>query len=517
MLARPPRRFFGRDAREVDDKGNTKMTPKYLKQLCLEQNAYSTASLNDKIYLHFKGFADIENLEGYTGLRSLWLEGNGLSAIKNLDTLIELRCLFLHQNCIETIENLDALVNLDTLNVGNNLIRRIQGLSNLPKLRTLQIDHNYLKTAEDLAHLRECPFLSILDLSFNHIEDIGVVEVFEQMPELSVLNLMSNPVISKIQNYRRSMVSRIKKLTYLDDRPVFDKERLATEAWAIGGLEAEREERQRQKDEERREHDRNFEALKQLQEEARARRLQIYGPDKEPEFEPKLAKFRDEMLSKIEDLPQAQLEGDIMLNMEPRQISRIEAVTMAEDDLLVDMPAQPTPRIEEIEDDDEVPLLEEVTAAAGTRFEAKKSRIEEITEDEADLLKDSADISVDTAYDETNNLASNCPVPAIVISDFDAETRPSTGLFKTAETSEMEDEVDDVVPGVRTLIQEQSRRVAIVEVVDEEPVAKRVPVVSADSAATLLDAAEIEEQILEEVPEEKLAHHKLSVRAWESS
>ncbi|TPX68459.1 hypothetical protein CcCBS67573_g07171 [Chytriomyces confervae] len=494
------------------------MTPKYLKQLCLEQNAYSTASLNDKIYLHFKGFADIENLEGYTGLRSLWLEGNGLSAIKNLDTLIELRCLFLHQNCIETIENLDALVNLDTLNVGNNLIKRIQGLSNLHKLRTLQIDHNYLKTAEDLAHLRECPFLSILDLSFNHIEDVGVVEVFEQMPELSVLNLMSNPVISKIQNYRRSMVSRIKKLTYLDDRPVFDKERLATEAWAIGGLEAEREERQRQKDEERREHDRNFEALKQLQEEARARRLQTYGPDKEPEFEPKLAKFRDEMLSKIEDAPQAQLEGDIMLNMEPRQISRIEAVTMAENGLLEDMPAQPTPRIEEIEDDDEVPLLEEVKECTAAGIEAKKSRIEEITEAETDLLEDSADISVDIDENETNDLASNCSVPAIVISDFDAETRPSAGLFKTAETSEAEEEIEDVVPGVRTLIQEQHRRVAIVEVVDEEPVATgvRAAVVSADSDATLLDAAEIEEQLLEEVQEDKPAHRKLSVRAWES-
>jgi len=70
---------------------------------------------------------------------------------------------------------------------------------------------------------------------------------------------MSNPVISKIQNYRRVMISRCKKLTYLDDRPVFDKERLAVEAWAIGGPEAERAERARQKEEEMEAHNRNFE------------------------------------------------------------------------------------------------------------------------------------------------------------------------------------------------------------------------------------------------------------------
>ena len=47
---------------------------------------------------------------------------------------------------------------------------------------------------------------------------------------------MSNPVIPKIQNYRRNMISKLKKLTYLDDRPVFEKERLATEAWYDSSL-----------------------------------------------------------------------------------------------------------------------------------------------------------------------------------------------------------------------------------------------------------------------------------------
>ncbi|ORY47053.1 outer arm dynein light chain 1 [Rhizoclosmatium globosum] len=370
MLARPPRRFFGRDARE-----NTKMTPKYLKQLCLEQQAYATPELNDKIYLHFKGFADIENLEKYTGLRSLWLEGNGLSQIKNLEALTELRCLFLHQNCIQVIENLDALQDLDTINLGNNLIKSISGLSGLPKLKTLQMDHNYLKSAQDIMHLLECPSLEIVDLSFNQIEDPEVLEVFEKMPELCVLNIMSNPVIPKIMNYRRTMVSRLKKLTYLDDRPVFDKERLATEAWALGGMEAEREERTRQREEERKEHDRNFEALKKIQEEARARRIEKYGPEEEtPELaDPRLVAFRDEQLSKIEEKDPNAPENE-KNDREERdyaetraEMSKLELLTSFERDLLEEIEEEQGtketrsgPTITELEDEekDDVPALE---------------------------------------------------------------------------------------------------------------------------------------------------------------
>ena len=89
------------------------MTKPVLKKLCREGKLYSTPSLNDKLYLHYKGFVRIENLDEYVGLRVLYLEGNGLVRIEGLDQLCELRHLYLQENCLEVMENLEALVSLD--------------------------------------------------------------------------------------------------------------------------------------------------------------------------------------------------------------------------------------------------------------------------------------------------------------------------------------------------------------------------------------------------------------------
>jgi len=51
----------------VNTGGLPEMTRDELKLACLENNGYETPELNDKLYLHFRGFKKIENLDEYTG------------------------------------------------------------------------------------------------------------------------------------------------------------------------------------------------------------------------------------------------------------------------------------------------------------------------------------------------------------------------------------------------------------------------------------------------------------------
>jgi len=258
------------------------MTKDALRKSCERDGLYRTARLNEKLFLHYKGWERVENLEEYTDLKVLWLEGNGLVKIEGLEAQKQLRTLYLQENVLEKIENLENQVHLDTLNLAQNFISRIENLGHMKELKTLMLPQNKLKDLDGVHQVTELPELTCLDVQKNEIEDPEIISLLEQCPKLAVLYLQGNPCVKQVRFYRKSVIFRLKNLKYLDDRPVFPEERLRAEAWcnalkASGGnldaaRKAETEEVERQKLEKKAKEDANFLAFERMMESGRKSR-----------------------------------------------------------------------------------------------------------------------------------------------------------------------------------------------------------------------------------------------------
>lgn len=232
------KKMMAKAACAVDD--FPRMTAAVLLSAAIEHDGYETPELNDTLYLHFKGFQRIENLEPYVGLKSIWLEANGLSVIEGLSHLKELRCLFLQRNLISRIENLEGLGQLVTLDVSENRLTVLENLATaVPNLQTLNVSRNALRDAKSIAEVGKMTKLTNLNLEYNKLEGEDIINAIATAPSLCGVNIMGNPVVSTVPQFRKRCIVAMQQLAYLD-RPIFEGEREAAAAWAAGGPEAER-------------------------------------------------------------------------------------------------------------------------------------------------------------------------------------------------------------------------------------------------------------------------------------
>lgn len=190
--------------------------------------------------------------------------------------------------------------NLITINLSDNIIETIEGFGKAllhpfdflgfgkadqnPKIHTLLLKRNRIgiNGLSDLVYLTKMPALGVLDLTDNKIEDPEILpQVLEKMPKIAVLYLCNNPVIRKIKDYRKTLISRIPTLKYLDDRPVFPEERRFAEAWARGGYEEERLERKKHKEEQEKEREDNRRAFNEMIEKGKRERREREEAERE--------------------------------------------------------------------------------------------------------------------------------------------------------------------------------------------------------------------------------------------
>jgi dynein assembly factor 1 len=199
------------------------MTLDEIKLCCVENNGYETPELNDKLYLHFRGYKKIENLDAYIGCKALWLDSNGLTAIENLSTMLELRCLYLGKNLISKIEGLESLTCLHTIDLSYNRISCVENLSCCPSLKSIVLARNNLTSADSIRHLVACSALECVDVTNNMLQGDDVMDVFASMSALRTLSVNGNEV-TKLPAFRKRAIAAMPKVGYLD-RPIDELER----------------------------------------------------------------------------------------------------------------------------------------------------------------------------------------------------------------------------------------------------------------------------------------------------
>ena len=122
----------------------------------------------------------------------------------------------------------------------------VEGLEKLHNLEIIDLSNNYIqRITPDCDQLKDLRNIQTIDLQHNQIDDgDNIIPFFEGIPHLLGLLMKGNPAVRKMKTYRRGLLISLPKLTYLDDKPVFEVERLGIDAFLRGGVDEEKRVRQ---------------------------------------------------------------------------------------------------------------------------------------------------------------------------------------------------------------------------------------------------------------------------------
>jgi Leucine-rich repeat (LRR) protein len=188
---------------------------------------YETPELNETLLLHNLGIRGIPFLPTYVNVITLILYNNCIGSISNLGSMPMLKYLNLANNLLSEVdlsEDFIGLNQLEEVHLSNNKISRLSGLDGrfVAPIKVLKLDGNRLDMIHDFSKLVE---LEVLSLKNNLIADKSSFDSNLFPISLRQLYLSPNEFVGSMRQYRRTLITGIPSLVFLDSTPVTDAER----------------------------------------------------------------------------------------------------------------------------------------------------------------------------------------------------------------------------------------------------------------------------------------------------
>lgn len=137
---------------------------------------------------------------------------------------------FLKSNFISCLSGLSQTApDLHILDVSQNKLSSLTSIGRCSSLSTLIASDNNLHNSngEIIIHGPDLIELHTLDIRNNVLTDLDqILSQLTQLKSLRCLYMSGNPMVNLTSGYRSKVIAALTELTYLDDRPVKENDRL---------------------------------------------------------------------------------------------------------------------------------------------------------------------------------------------------------------------------------------------------------------------------------------------------